>query len=193
MKNIAVMASGNGSNFQAIVEAVKRGRIKAKLKLLVSDNPDAYCLERAVRAQVKAFIVDRRDFLSKKDFEEQIVKKLKSEKIDLVILAGFMRVLSPYFVRQYKNKILNIHPALLPAFKGAHAIEDAFKYGVKVTGVTVHIVDEEVDHGRIILQEALNVRQNDTLKSLEQSLHRLEHKLYPQAIRLLLLQHRGAA
>lgn len=118
MKNIAVMASGNGSNFQAIVEAVKRGQIKAKLKLLVSDNPDAYCLERAVKAKVKAFIVDRRDFLNKRDFEEQIVKKLKSERIDLVVLAGFMRILSPYFVRQYKNKILNIHPALLPAFKG---------------------------------------------------------------------------
>lgn len=193
MKNIACLASGNGSNFQAIVEAVKKGKIRANLKLLVSDNPGAYCLERAARARVKAFIVERGDFLSKKDFEEQIVKKLKSEKIDLVILAGFMRVLSPYFVRQYKNKILNIHPALLPAFKGAHAIADAFKYGVKVTGVTVHIVDEEVDHGRIILQEALKVRQKDTLEVLEQRIHRLEHKLYPQAIRLFLLQHRGAA
>lgn len=193
MKNIAVMASGNGSNFQAIVEAVKRGQIKAKLKLLVSDNPDAYCLERAVKAKVKAFIVDRRDFLNKRDFEEQIVKKLKSERIDLVVLAGFMRILSPYFVRQYKNKILNIHPALLPAFKGSQSIADAFKYGVKVTGVTVHLVDEEVDHGRIILQEALKIYEKDTLKSLEQRVHRLEHKLYPQAIRLLLLQHRGAA
>ncbi len=193
MKNIACLASGNGSNFQAIVESVKRGKIRANLKLLVSDNPGAYCLERAARARVKAFIVDRRDFLDKKDFEEQIVKKLKSERIDLVILAGFMRILSPYFVRQYKNKILNIHPALLPAFKGAHAIEDAFKYGVKVTGVTVHIVDEEVDHGRIILQEALKVGQKDTLEVLEQRIHRLEHKLYPQAIKLFLLQHRGAA
>ncbi len=193
MKSIAVLASGNGSNFQAIVEAVKKGEIKANLKLLVSDNPCAYCLERAVKAKVKVFIVDRRDFLSKRDFEEQIVRKLKSEKIDLVVLAGFMRILSPYFVRQYKNKILNIHPALLPAFKGARAIEDAFKYGVKVTGVTVHFVDEEVDHGPIILQEALKIYEKDTLKSLEQRVHRLEHKLYPQALRLALFQHRGAA
>ena len=193
LKNIAVMASGNGSNFQAIVEAVKRGKIKAKLKLLVSDNPRAYCLQRAVKAKVKVFIADRRDFLNKKDFETQIIKKLKAEKIDLVVLAGFMRVLSPYFVRQYKKKILNIHPALLPAFKGARAIEDAFKRGVKVTGVTVHFVDEEVDHGPIISQEALKIYEKDTLKSLEQRVHRLEHKLYPQALRLALFQHRGAA
>ena len=193
MKNIAVLASGNGSNFQAIAEAVKRGKIKAKLKLLVSDNPRAYAIERAVKAGVKVFIADWRDFASRKDFEEQIVRKLKSEKIGLVVLAGFMRVLSPYFVRQYQNKILNIHPALLPAFKGARAIEDAFKRGVKVTGVTVHFVDEEVDHGPIILQEALKIYEKDTLRSLEQRVHRLEHKLYPLALRLALFQHRGAA
>src|SRR3989338_6363224 len=130
MKNIAVLASGNGSNFQAIAEAVKRGKIKAKLKLLVSDNPRAYAIERAVKAGVKVFIADWRDFASRKDFEEQIVRKLKSEKISVVVLAGFLPVLSPYFVRQYQNKILNIRPALLPAFTGARPLEGAFKRGV---------------------------------------------------------------
>ena len=148
LKNIAVLASGNGSNFQAIVEAVKRGKIKAQLKLLVSDNPEAYCLQRAAKAKVKAFIADRRDFSAKGDFEEQIILKLKSEKIGLIVLAGFMRLLSAEFIRKYRGRILNIHPSLLPAFKGARAIKDAFDYGAKVSGVTVHFVDEETDHAR---------------------------------------------
>lgn len=186
MKNIAVLASGNGSNFQAIVEAVKRGKIKANLKLLVSDNPEVYCLERAVKAKVKAFIADRRDFSGKKDFEEQIILKLKSEKIDLIVLAGFMRLLSAEFIRKYRGRILNIHPSLLPAFKGARAIKDAFDYGAKVSGVTVHFVDEETDHGPIILQEPLEIKAGWGLKELEKNIHILEHKIYPWAISLFL-------
>jgi len=186
LKNIAVLASGNGSNFQAIVEAVKRGKIKANLKLLVSDNPEAYCLQRAVKAKVKAFIADRRDFSAKKDFEEQIILKLKSEKIDLIVLAGFMRLLSAEFIRKYRGRILNIHPSLLPAFKGARAIKDAFDYGAKVSGVTVHFVDEETDHGPIILQEPLEIKAGWVLKELEKNIHGLEHKIYPRAISLFL-------
>lgn len=186
LKNIAVLASGNGSNFQAIVEAVKRGKIKANLKLLVSDNPKAYCLERAVKSGIKAFIADRRDFAGKKDFEEQIILKLKSEKIDLIVLAGFMRLLSAEFIRKYRGRILNIHPSLLPAFKGARAIKDAFEYGIKVTGVTVHFVDEETDHGPIILQEPLEIKAGWGLKELEKNIHGLEHKIYPRAISLFL-------
>lgn len=186
LRNIAVLASGNGSNFQAIVEAVKRGKIKANLKLLVSDNPEAYCLERAVKSGVKAFIADRRDFAGKKDFEEQIILKLKSEKIDLIVLAGFMRLLSAEFIRKCRGRILNIHPSLLPAFKGARAIKDAFDYGAKVSGVTVHFVDEETDHGPIILQEPLEIKPAWSLKELEKNIHSLEHKIYPEAIRLFL-------
>ena len=186
MKNIAVFASGNGSNFQAIVDARTRGTFKARLKLLVCDNPDAYVLKRAVKAKIKAFIVDRRDFLSKKDFEEQIIKKLKSEKIDLIVLAGFMRIVSAHFVKQYRNKILNIHPSLLPAFKGAHAIGDAFISGAKVTGVTVHFVDEMMDHGPIILQEIVKIKETDTKESLEARIHAVEHVVYPKAIKLFL-------
>lgn len=186
MKNMAVLASGNGSNFQAIVEAVERGKIKTNLKLLVSDNPEAYCLQRAVKAKVKAFIADRRDFSGKKDFEEQIILKLKSEKIDLIVLAGFMRLLSAEFIRKYRGRILNIHPSLLPAFKGARAIKDVFDYGAKVSGVTVHFVDEETDHGPIILQEPLEIKAGWGLKELEKNIHSLEHKIYPRAISLFL-------
>lgn len=186
MKNIAVFASGSGSNFQAIVDALKKVKLKANVKLLVCDNPEAYVLKRAIKRKVKAFIADRRDFLNKEGFEEQILKKLKSEKIDCIVLAGFMRLLSPRFIRHYRNKILNVHPALLPAFKGAHAIKDAFNYGVKVTGVTVHFVDEEMDHGPIILQEAVEVRENDTLEALEKRIHTAEHTIYPRAIKLFL-------
>jgi phosphoribosylglycinamide formyltransferase-1 len=214
VKNIAVFASGNGSNFQAIADAIKRDALKVNLKLLVCDNPRAYVLERARKAGIKTVIIERQvtchpdasvgagppDFsrsrqvtptlrsgqAGHKEFEEKIIKILKAEKIDLIVLAGFMRILSSDFIRQYKFKILNIHPALLPAFKGAHAIKDAFAYGVKVTGVTVHFVDGELDHGPIILQEVLKISKRDTLKSLEKKIHKVEHKIYPKAIRLFI-------
>lgn len=186
LKNIAVLASGNGSNFQAIADAIKAGKLKARLKLLVSDNPEAYCLQRAARIKVKAFIVGRRDFTNKKDFEEQILRKLKSEKIGLIILAGFMRLLSGEFIKRYRGRILNIHPSLLPDFKGARAIKDAFDCGAKASGVTVHFVDEQMDHGPIILQEPLKIKPGWSLEELEKNIHSLEHTLYPRAIRLFL-------
>lgn len=186
MKNIAVFASGNGSNFQAIVNAVKSGRLKAHLKLLVCDNPKAYVLERAKKSGIKILLIERRNYASKKEFEDAIIRGLRAEKIGLVVLAGFMRILSARFVRQFKAKILNVHPALLPSFKGSHAIKDAFDYGVKVTGVTVHFVDERVDHGPVILQEPVRVNPQDTLESLEKRIHRVEHRIYPEAIRLVI-------
>lgn len=186
MKNIAVFASGNGSNFQAIAEASIKGILKAKLKLLVCDSPRAFVLKRAKKFKVQTFLLNLRDYLSKKDFEDEVINALKAERIDLIVLAGFMRILSPNFIRQYKNRIINIHPALLPSFKGAHAIKDAFDYGVKLTGVTVHFVDEKMDHGPIILQKAVEVKEKDTLRSLEERIHQLEHKIYPEAIRLFL-------
>lgn len=174
VKNIAVFASGRGSNFAAIVKAVKAGEIKANLALLVCDNSKAGVLKLAQQAGVKSVLAKS---------EEEISRHLEQNKIDLIILAGFMRILSPDFVRRHKNRILNIHPSLLPAFKGAHAIRDAFDYGVKVTGVTVHFVDEKMDHGPVILQEPAKVSASDTLQSLEAKIHKIEHKLYPQAIR----------
>ncbi|MDD4900351.1 MAG: phosphoribosylglycinamide formyltransferase [Candidatus Omnitrophica bacterium] len=186
MVRIAVFASGRGSNFSAIARAVKSGRIKASLTLLVCDTAGAGVLAKAKRAAVKTVLVKREDFPAKKDFEAQIIRHLEEEKIDLIAMAGFMRILSPEFVGRFKDKIINIHPALLPAFKGGHAIKDAFDYGVKVTGVTVHFVDEKMDHGPIILQEEVEIKQGDTLESLEERIHKIEHKLYPKAISLFI-------
>jgi phosphoribosylglycinamide formyltransferase-1 len=185
MKNIAVFASGRGTNFNAIARAVKRRALKINLALLVCDNPKAQVLDKAKKMKVKACLVKREDFASKQDFEKAIIGHLKKNKINLVVMAGFMRLLSPFFVRAYKSRIINIHPALLPSFKGAHAIKDAFDYGVKVTGVTVHFVDEDMDHGPIILQKEVGIKELDTLASLEAKIHKVEHQLYPEAIRLI--------
>jgi len=182
--NLAVFASGNGSNFSAIIKAIKQARIKIKLVILVSDNPDAFVIKRAKNAKVRIVLVNRADFANRADFEKAIIQRLKSYKIDLIALAGFMRMLSPAFVKQYRNRILNIHPSLLPEFKGACAIKDAFDCKASFTGVTVHFVDEKMDHGPVILQERLKIKSRDTLASLEKKVHVLEHKLYPQVIKL---------
>jgi len=184
--NIAIFASGRGTNFAAIVRAKRKGIIKADLSLLVCDNPKAGVLSKAKRAGVKILLVERENFPCKKDFENKILQNLEKEKIDLIVLAGFMRILSPDFVRKHKGRIINIHPALLPSFKGTEAIKDAFDYGVKSTGVTVHFVDEQMDHGPIILQETVKIKEDDTLKSLEERIHKTEHRIYPQAIKLFL-------
>jgi phosphoribosylglycinamide formyltransferase-1 len=184
--NIAVFASGRGSNFAAIAQTVKKGSLRCNLALLVSDNPKALALQKAKRFKIKTLIVERENFASKKEFENQIIKHLKANKIGLIVLAGFMRLLSPDFVHKYYGRIINIHPSLLPSFKGEQGIKDAFGYGVKFTGVTVHFVDELTDHGPIILQQPVEIRQSDTLKSLEVKIHQAEHKLYPAAIKLFL-------
>jgi len=182
--NIAVFASGNGSNLQAIIDAAKSGKINAAIALVVSDNKDAYALTRAKNAGIETFILSPKGFKSREDYDKEIIKELKKRNVELIVLAGFMRLLSSPFVIMYKHKILNIHPALLPSFKGTHGIKDAFEYGVKKTGVTVHFVDAELDHGPITLQEAVNIEENDTLESLEEKIHKVEHRLYPEAVRL---------
>lgn len=186
MKKIAVFASGRGSNFSAIAAAIKKGVIKAEIGLMVCDCPEAAVLEKARRAKVETCLVIRQDFASKEAFEDAIIARLKQNNIELVVLAGFMRIIGPRLLEAYRNRIINIHPALLPAFKGAHAIQDAFAYGAKVTGVTVHFVDEKTDHGPIILQAPVIIRENEGIDSLEARIHKVEHKLYPEAIRLFL-------
>lgn len=186
MKNFAVFVSGNGSNFEAIAKAVKNGRIKAHLALLICDQPNAFVIKRAQRLRVRIALIKREDFSSKRDFELRIIEILKENKIGLIVLAGFMRIVGEELLEAYKNRIVNIHPALLPSFKGAHGIKDAFNYGVKVTGVTVHFVNDELDGGPIILQKEITVKENDTLESLEAKIHKLEHELYPQAINLII-------
>jgi len=185
MKNIAVFCSGFGSNLQAIIDAVKKGKIGAKLRLVVSDNPACFALKRAKKAGIQTLVLEAKNFPTREAYDKEIIKELKKEKIDLIVLAGFMRLLSTHFVRAYKNRIINIHPALLPSFKGTHGIEDAFEYGVKVTGASVHFVDEKLDHGPIILQKAIEISEKDTLKSLEKKMHKAEHEIYPKAIQLI--------
>jgi phosphoribosylglycinamide formyltransferase-1 len=182
--NFAVFCSGQGTNLQAIINAAKKKRISARLALVVCDNPGAYAVERARRASIPVAVFDPKGFSSKKELEAAVVRKLGSKKIRLIALAGYMRILSDNFVRRYRNRILNIHPALLPAFKGGQAVKDAIKYGVKVTGATVHFVTEEVDAGPIILQAVCPVKNNDSEKTLLARVHKLEHKIYPEAIEL---------
>ena len=182
--NIAVLCSGSGTNLQAIIDGVKTGYIPAKITLVVSDNKNALALERAKKAGIETFVLDKKDFKGREAFDKEIVRNLKAKDIGLVVLAGFMRLLSPYFIKEYKNKIMNIHPALLPAFKGTEGIKDALEYGAKVTGPTVHFVDEELDHGPIILQRAVEIRGDDTEASLLERVHTEEHKIYPEAIKL---------
>jgi phosphoribosylglycinamide formyltransferase-1 len=182
--NIAVFASGRGTNFAAIIRAVKKGAIKANLALLVCDQPGAGAIARAKRAGIKVALVKREGFATKKDFEAKIIQHLEENKIDLIVLAGYMRIVEAELLAKYRGRILNIHPALLPSFKGTEGIKDAFDYGVKVTGVTVHFVDEEMDAGPIILQAAVKIEESDALASLEKKIHKIEHKIYPEAIRL---------
>jgi phosphoribosylglycinamide formyltransferase-1 len=184
--NLAVFASGNGSNFSAIIKAVKEKKIKVKFVVLVSDKPEAFVVKRAQKERITVILVRREDFASRADFEAAIIQRLKNYKIDLIALAGFMRMLSCGFVKLYRKRIINIHPSLLPAFKGAHAILDALEAKVSFTGVTVHFVDKEMDHGPLILQRQIKIKRTDTLSSLEKRIHALEHELYPQAIKLFL-------
>ena len=182
--NFAVLASGRGGNLKAIIDAVKNGRITADLKLVISDKKEAYALEHARQAGILAFFINPKDYQGREAFDQAIVERLHEHKIDFVVLAGYMRLLSSYFINQFPDKILNIHPSLLPAFKGVHAIKDAYDYGIKVTGPTVHFVIEELDSGAIILQEPVRIEPQDTLASLEEKIHQAEHRIYPQAIDL---------
>ncbi len=184
--NIAIFASGSGTNLQAIIDAKERNEIKGEIALVVSDVPTCLALERAKKAGIKRLVVERKGFKSKSDFEKEIMRNLKKENIGLIALAGYMRILSADFIKSYENKILNIHPALLPSFKGAHGIKDAFEYGVKITGLTVHFVTADMDAGPIILQSAVKVTEDDTEETLAQAIHKEEHKIYPRAIQLFI-------
>ncbi|MBI3315214.1 MAG: phosphoribosylglycinamide formyltransferase [Candidatus Omnitrophica bacterium] len=182
--NFAVFASGNGGNLQAIISALRVQKIRAALQLVVSDRADAYALVRARKAKVPTLCLNPKNFETREAFDRAVLAHLKERRIDFIVLAGYMRLFSHHFIRSYPNKILNIHPALLPAFKGTHSVRDAFQYGVKVTGVTVHFIVEEMDAGAVILQEAVAVGPKDTESSLARKIHRVEHRVYPKAIDL---------
>jgi len=183
MKNIAVLVSGRGSNLQAIMDAIDRGEINGRIVAVVSNRKDAYALERARQRNIPAIFIDHRR-KARKDFEEEIIQALKPYSPDLIVLAGFMRILTPHFVSAYRGRIMNIHPALLPSFPGTHAQKDALEWGVKVTGCTVHFVDEVTDHGPIIIQRAVEVMENDTVETLAARILEQEHKAFPEAVKL---------
>jgi len=183
--NIAVFVSGNGSNLQALIDAQEHGVIgSGRITLVVCDKPAAYALTRAEKHGIPVFVLEGSGFSSRDEYDKKVMKRLEEKSIELVVLAGFMRILSASFIDRYRNRILNIHPSLLPDFKGAHGIKDAYEAGVKVTGVTVHFVTEKLDSGPVIHQSRVEIDETDTLGSLEEKIHKEEHKLYPEAVRL---------
>jgi phosphoribosylglycinamide formyltransferase-1 len=195
---LGVLASGNGSNLQAIIDAIVSGELPASIELVLVNEPKAKALQRAEAAKVPARSILHRDFPTREAFDQQLVEALKDAGAEWVVLAGFMRLLSPTFLDQYPNRVLNIHPALLPAFPGIHAIRQALDAGVKVTGCTVHLVDHGVDSGPILAQSAVPVHDNDDEASLAERVHLAEHQLYVDTLRrlatgqLLVAQRRNA-
>ena len=183
-KVLGVLVSGRGSNLQAIVDAINSDRIVAKIGVVISDNPDANALRRVAGLDIPTAVVERKKYASKQEFEAAIIAQLDLHHVELVLLAGFMRILSPQFINRFPARVMNIHPALLPSFPGLDAQEQALRYGVKVSGATVHFVDEGMDSGPIILQEAVPVEDDDTVATLSERILHLEHRLYVRAVRL---------
>jgi phosphoribosylglycinamide formyltransferase 1 len=183
--SIAVLVSGNGTNFQAIVDAIEVGRISnARITCLISNKADAYALERAKKHNIKTIILDHKTYPNRQAYDAALVDILHQHGVQLVILAGFMRLLSPVMIDSFPNAIINIHPALLPAFPGLDAQQQAFDYGVRYTGCTVHFVDNGTDTGPIILQAVVPVLGTDTVETLTQRIHGEEHRTYVEAVRL---------
>jgi phosphoribosylglycinamide formyltransferase-1 len=182
--NIGVLASGRGSNFQAIIDAIEAGRLDAMIALLVTDRSDATAIDRARRHGVKSVFVDPKAYDSRELFDSAVVAQLKAHQVELVCLAGFMRILTKTILEAFPSRIMNIHPSLLPSFPGLHAQRQAIQYGVKISGATVHFVDDGVDSGPIILQAAVPVNDDDTEESLATRILEQEHQIYPRAVQL---------
>ncbi len=182
---IAVLASGRGSNFIAIADAIEKGKINAVISVLVSDNPGARAVAAAEARGIETKVVDPGG-ISRDEFDGKVVEILRGFGVDLVVLAGFMRIVGKPLIEAFPQRIMNIHPSLLPSFKGLHAQRQALEYGVKVSGCTVHFVDEGVDTGPIILQKAVPVLDDDTVESLSKRILAEEHRIYPEAVRLFM-------
>ncbi|MCS6925933.1 MAG: phosphoribosylglycinamide formyltransferase [Candidatus Binatia bacterium] len=181
---LGVLISGSGTNLQAIIDRIAQGTLDAEIRMVISNRSDAYGLTRAQRHHLPTLVISHKDFPSREAFEAELVTALQAAGVELVILAGFLRVLSPFFIRAFPQRILNIHPSLLPAFPGLHAQRRALESGVRITGATVHFVDEEVDHGPIIIQAAVPVYPDDTEDTLSARIRVQEHRIYPLAIQL---------
>jgi phosphoribosylglycinamide formyltransferase-1 len=182
MKKIVVMASGNGSNFESIVNHLGE---KVEITML-TDNKNSNAINRAKRLKIPYKIIDRKDYDSNAQFSKEVFELLKSLSPNLIVLAGYMRIIPDYVVEYFKEGVVNIHPSLLPAFKGKNAIEKAFDYGVKYTGITIHYIDEKIDHGKIIDQEVVKIEDGMTLDELERRIHEVEHSVYPKIIENIL-------
>ena len=185
MRRLAVFASGSGTNFEAIVRACEQGVLDAEVVLMVCDKPGAKVVERAAEHGVEAFVFAPKEYASKPAYEREIVARLDAAGVELVCLAGYMRIIGDELLGAYGGRIINIHPSLLPAFRGAHAIEQALEYGVKVFGVTIHYVDSELDGGRIIAQRAFPYEGSD-IEELEPMIHAVEYPLYIETIKKLI-------
>ena len=182
MKAFAVLISGDGSNLQAIIDACERGEVAGKLALVLSNKEKAYGLTRARLAGIPHHFVDHRAYSSREDYEGALIQRLEEAGVEWIVLAGFMRIFSPRFIRRYRDRILNIHPSLLPDFPGYNALKQAIDAGVRRTGVTVHFVTEGVDMGPIIAQRPVELAPDDSLEESEEKIHRVEHALYPRVI-----------
>jgi phosphoribosylglycinamide formyltransferase-1 len=181
---LGVLVSGSGSNLQAIIDNIEASRLSAEIKVVISNEPEAYGLVRAENHHIKTMVINHRDYDSREAFDQGLVTALKENGVELVILAGFMRVITPTFLKAFHNRILNIHPALLPAFPGVHVWQEAIDYGVKFSGCTVHFVDEGTDTGPIIIQSVVPVLDDDDAASLSARILKQEHKIYSRAIQL---------
>lgn len=182
---LGVLVSGSGTNLQAIIDACESGKIPAEVKVVVSNKPGVYALERAKNHGIPNYVVDHKLYQTREDFEREVIKILKEHEVELVCLAGFMRVLTPFFLRAFPGKVINIHPAILPSFPGVNAQKQAIDYGVKFSGCTVHFVDEGVDTGPIIIQAVVPVYDDDTEETLRERILKEEHRIYPMAIKLI--------
>lgn len=184
LMSIGVLASGRGSNFQSIIDAIEAGSLKAKIVLLITDNPNAFAIERANKHGIEPLVMVPRHYATRNDYYHAVVRELKTREVALVVLAGFMRIIGKPLVEAYRDRVMNIHPALLPSFPGLHGQKQAQDYGVKISGCTVHFVDEGMDTGPVIIQAAVPVSYEDTEESLSERILKVEHKIYPEAIRL---------
>lgn len=186
---LGILASGNGSNFEAVAKAIAQGKLNAQIQVLIYNNPDAKAAIRAQNRGIPAILLNHRDFDSREELDEQIVKTLHEYNIEWVIMAGWMRIVTPVLINAFPNQIINIHPSLLPSFKGVRAIEQALAAKVKITGCTAHFVSLEVDSGTILLQAAVPIFPDDTPETLHARIQVQEHRILPQAIALAASQY----
>jgi phosphoribosylglycinamide formyltransferase-1 len=182
--SVAVLASGSGTNLEAIALAMQQGEVPARIAVVISDNPDAFALERAARRGISTTVIELKDYPDRSAFDRAIAEELLRAGVDLVVLAGYMKLVGKEILDAFPGRIMNIHPALLPSFPGEQGVADALRHGVKVSGVTVHFVDEGLDSGPIIVQEAVPVQEGDDSESLHGRIHLAEYRAYPLAIKL---------